>query len=579
MASGINEARPLDLVLVWHMHQPEYRDYSTGHFMRPWVYLHAIKDYTDMAGHLECHPGVRAVVNFAPVLLDQLEDYTEQFARGSMRDPLLSLLARTDSPPLSALERALALERCFHANHHKMIAPYPAYLQLHDLFVRLKAQGEQALRYLSDQYVYDLLAWYHLSWLGETVRREADTFPRLSSLGGGYSHAQRMELFNLIGSKITDLIPRYRRLAEQGKVELSCSPHYHTLSPLLIDFRSAVDAQPGLELPEAPAYPGGIERVETHVRAALESHERRFGAPPRGMWPSEGAVSDPLLALFARHGLTWTASSESVLANSLRVRYGRTFVRNRDLYRPYRVAAASGDIQCFFRDERLSDLIGFQYAKWRGEDAAADFIQELEGIAAAAPAGERPVVSVILDGENAWEYYPYNAFYFFLALYDRLEAHPALRTHSYSSYLLARRENAAQEPARAATVEIPGLVAGSWVHGNFSTWIGSRDKNRAWDLLVAAKVSFDRVLAEGRLPKDLVKAARRQLADCEGSDWFWWFGDYNPVEAVASFDQLFRAKLSNLYHCLQLPAPPELAAPISHGGGSPEAGGMMRRAT
>jgi len=575
----MSEARPLDLVLVWHMHQPDYRDYSTGQFMLPWVYLHAIKDYTDMAGHLERHPGVRAVVNFAPVLLDQVEDYADQFASGRLRDPLLALLARPDSQPLSVAERTLAIDRCFHANHHMMIAPYPAYRKLHELFLQLESQGGVALRYLSDQFLYDLLTWYHLAWLGETVRREVDSFQRLAAMGGGYSHAHRMELFSLIGSKIADLIPRYRRLAEVGKVELASSPHYHTLSPLLIDFRSAAESQPGVELPKAAAYPGGGERVAEHVRMAVESHARRFGVPPQGMWPSEGAVSDPLLDLIARHGLAWTASSESVLANSLRARQGRAFVRNHDLYRAYRVTTASGAVHCFFRDERLSDLIGFQYAKWRGEDAAANFVQELEGIAAAAPAGECPVVSVILDGENAWEFYPYNAFYFFSALYDRLEAHPALRTHTYCSYLRELQSPAAGMLAPAAVAELPGVLAGSWVYGNFATWIGSPDKNRAWDLLAAAKQGFDRVLAEGRLSPERLDAARRQLADCEGSDWFWWFGDYNPAEAVTSFDRLFRIKLSNLYRELQLPVPAELAEPISRGGGNPEAGGMMRRAT
>ena len=575
----MSDTRPLDLVLAWHMHQPDYRNYATGQFMLPWVYLHAIKDYTDMAGHLERHPGVRAVVNFAPVLLDQIEDYAEQFSSSHLRDPLLSLLARPDAQPLTSAERLLAMDRCFRANHHNMITPYPAYRKLHELFQQLDAQGEHALLYLSDQYVFDLVTWYHLSWLGETVRRESETFPRLAGIATGFSHAHRMELFTLIGSRIVDLIPRYRRLAERGKVELSCSPHYHPLSPLMFDFKSAHATQPGVELPLAPAYPGGAERIEAHVRMAVESHARRFGAPPQGMWPSEGAISNPVLGLIAANGLAWTASSESVLANTLRADGARTFVRNQDLYRPYRITTNAGDIHCFFRDERLSDLIGFQYSKWRGEDAAANFIQEVEGIAAAAPAGERPVVSVILDGENAWEFYPYNAFYFFSALYDRLESHPAIRTHGYQSYLQARQDHAATLPAFAATAPLPGVVPGSWVYGNLATWIGSPDKNRAWDLLATAKACFDRVLAEGRLPQERIDAARRQLADCESSDWFWWFGDYNPAEAVTSFDHLYRMKISNLYRELQLEVPPELRAPISHGSGNPESGGTMRRAS
>jgi alpha-amylase/alpha-mannosidase (GH57 family) len=574
----MNNTAGLDLVLVWHMHQPDYRDYATGQFVVPWVYLHAIKDYSDMAGHLERHPGVRAVVNFSPVLLDQIEDYADQFRTGHLRDPLLALLAQPAARPLSLADRLLALNRCFHANHLQMIAPYAQYRGLYDLFKQLEPQGEYALRYLSDQYVFDLLTWYHLSWLGETIRRETDTFRKLSALGHNFGYAERMELYSLIGDTIRELIARFRRLAERGKVELSTSPQNHPLAPLLIDFRSAKEALSEVSLPAAVGYPGGYARVERLLRMASESHLRRFAALPNGMWPAEGAISDRVLALFAADRLKWTASSESVLANSLRAKLGISFDRARDLYRPYHIATEAGPISCFFRDERLSDLIGFHYAKWSGEDAAENFVRELEAIAAAAPANERPVVSVILDGENAWEYFPYNAFYFLSALYGRLESNPIVRTHSFRSYLAAREDGTAEDSGYPAAGTLSGIVAGSWVYGDFSTWIGSPEKNRAWDLLVSAKERFDKAMTEGQLPPARIEAATRQLTDCEASDWFWWMGDYNPADAVATFDQLYRMKLSNLYRELQVPAPLDLLEKISRGGGIPETGGTMRRA-
>jgi len=575
----MNDGRGLDLILVWHMHQPDYRDYATGKFMVPWVYLHAMKDYSDMAGHLERHPGVRAVVNFTPVLLDQIEDYADQFATGDVRDPLMALLARTETEPLTAAERLLALDRCFRANHHQMVTPYPAYRGLFDLFKQVEPQGEYALRYLSDQYIFDLLTWYHLAWLGETVRRETDTFRKLSLRGQNFTYAERRELFSLIGETITQIIPRYRRLAERGRVELSTSPESHPLAPLLIDFRSAIEPRSNVELPSTSTYPGGSDRVERHIHVATQSHTRRFSIAPLGLWPAEGAVSERFLTMLAAEELTWTASSESVLSNSLRVKAGRPFDRIRDLYRPYRYATKSGPITCFFRDDRLSDLIGFQYAKWSGEDAAENFIRELEAIAAEAPTGERPVVSVILDGENAWEYYPYNAFFFLNGLYSRLESHTTVRSHSYGSYLSDRQNPVTPDAGLPAISELPGVVAGSWVYGDFSTWIGSPEKNRAWDLLAAAKECFDKVVASGTLPQARVEAATRQLVDCEASDWFWWMGDYNPAQAVASFDELYRRKLTNLYRELRVPPPACLSERISQGGGSPEAGGAMRRAS
>lgn len=564
----------MDLVLVWHMHQPDYRDGATGEFREPWVYLHAIKDYADMAAHLERHPGMRVVVNFVPVLLDQLEDYAEQFAGGRLRDPLLAALAHDPAAPLARATRAMILERCFRANHEKMVQPYPAYVGLHELYESLARQGRGAFDYLSDQYFYDLVTWYHLAWTGETVRRGSALLTRLMSQGMGYSYADRRELVTMIGGIVRDTIPRWARLAASGRVELTTSPHFHPLAPLLIDFESAREARPGLPLPLARAYPGGAERVAAQLESALASHARRFGARPAGVWPAEGAISGPLLRLLAAHGVRWTASGEAVLMQSLRAAGAAGAERARDLYRPYR--DGENGPACFFRDDRLSDLIGFEYAKWNSHDAAAHLVGELERIAAAGRADDPPLVSIILDGENCWEYYPYNGYYFLDELYRRLESHPTIRCCTYAAVVDPHAE---PDRPRAQSAALPRVIAGSWVYGDFTTWIGSPEKNHAWDLLASAKSSFDLVVQGGRLAPERREAAFRLLAACEGSDWFWWFGDYNPAHAVATFDLLFRENLRRLYALLDLPAPATLDEPISRGGGHPEAGGAMRRAS
>ena len=564
---------PINLVLLWHMHQPDYRNYQTGEFTLPWVYLHAIKDYTDMAHHLETHPRVGAVVNFVPVLLDQLEDYAEQFALGRMRDPLLRLLTAPNLEQISVSDRLRVFDSCFRSNHTNMVQPYPAYKRLLDLHETLRGHGEAELAYLSGQYLADLLVWYHLVWTGESVRRSNETVARLMAQGAGFSHADRFELFNLIGELIQGLIPRYRKLAESGQIELSSTPHCHPLSPLLIDFSSARDSLPAVVLPAEAAYPGGRGRVEFHLTSAIESHERRFGIRPTGVWPAEGGVSLPLLEILAQHGCQWSASGESVLVNSLRKSHpGEPLPeRGRYLYRPYRVHGKADGVTCFFRDDKLSDMIGFEYAKWFGRDAAQHLVHSLEQIGRDALPGEKPVVSVILDGENAWEYYPYNGYYFLQDLYEILESHPSIRATTYRDYVASAEH--------AGDAVLPVLAAGSWVYGTFSTWIGDHDKNYAWDLLCAAKHSYDLVMQSGRLTDDEKAEAERQLASCESSDWFWWFGDYNPPHVVASFDKLFRGNLANLYRLLKLPTPVPVLEPISHGGGHPEAGGAMRRAS
>jgi alpha-amylase/alpha-mannosidase (GH57 family) len=565
-------ARPLDLVLLWHMHQPDYRDLASGEFAQPWTYLHAIKDYTDMAAHLERHPGARAVVNFTPVLLEQLEDYAGQFASGRIRDPLLRLLARDEATPLDAQERALVVQQCFRVNHEKMVAPFPAYRRLHELYAPLERADPPALEYLSDRYLYDLVTWYHLGWTGETVRRSSELVPRLMTVGGSFSRAERRALFDLIGELVRSVVSRYARLAAEGRIELSTTPYHHPLAPLLIDFAVAREARHGTVLPEAQGYPGGLGRVQAQIESALASHERRFGARPQGLWPAEGGVSAAFARLAAAAGCRWIASSESVLAASLRKGGAPAQERGRWLYRPYRLEG--GPLAAFFRDDRLSDAIGFDYAKWHSRDAALDFVTRLEGIGQAAEGGA-PVVSVILDGENCWEHYPYNGYHFLETLYGELEKHPAIRSTTFAA-CLAETDDPARPRAGAET--LARLAPGSWVHGDFSTWIGSRAKNHAWDLLCAAKQAFDLVAGSGRIEPARAQAALRELANCEGSDWFWWFGDYNPAHSVEVFDRLFRGSLARLYRLLELPAPAALGEPLSRGGGHPEADGTMRRA-
>ncbi len=585
------------------MHQPDYRDQSTGEFAMPWVYLHALKDYSDMAWHLEQQPGMRAVVNFVPVLLDQIEDYCEQFANGTLRDPLLRLLARSESTPLSAAERQHAFDHCFRANHLRLIAPFPPYKLIFDLFTAVEAQGKEGLMYLSDRYIYDLVTWYHLSWTGESVRRQSEVVSQLMVKGSRFTEQERTALLRVVAEQVRAVIPRYRALAQRGQVEISSTPHCHPLSPLMLDFSCAHDTQPDAPLPEAPCYPGGEERVCAHLDSALASHARRFGAAPQGLWPAEGALSSRFAALIAARGLGWTASSQGVLGNSLRASglaggdadHGVGFA-----HQPYRASAVAPGLLFFFRDDRLSDLIGFAYSKWHGRDAANNFVHELEAIAARATGGRRPLVSVMLDGENAWEYYPYNGYFFLSDLYKSLASHPRIRTVTGTDMVKAlkpRRGPLSKVPAAANAAaaaaaasdgpgvmpvgELPTIAAGSWVYGNLATWIGARDKNRAWDLLCAAKTSYDTVLAKGGLGDAARAQALAQLADCEASDWFWWPGEDNPSESVLAFEALFRSKLAHLYRLLDLPVPQNLGESFSagavSGSGTAEIGGTMRR--
>ncbi len=557
----------LPVVLLWHMHQPQYRDALTGQYVLPWTYLHAIKDYTDMAAHLEAIPTARAVVNFTPVLIEQLEEIArrvnEHLRSGTeLPDPVLALLG-PEAVSRDPFERLELMRACLRAQRKQMIERFGPYLELVTIAETLATPDRIA--YASNQLIHDLAVWYHLAWLGETVRRSNPIASALTSQGRGFTDGQRRQLLTVVADQIASVVPRYRALAERGQVELSVTPYGHPILPLLLDFRAAREAAPDCPLPLHPRYAGGAERSKWHIEEGMKVFMRAFGVKPEGCWPSEGAISRGALELLDQAGFRWAASSTNVLRNSLtasKVNIDDPLAYNR----PYRLPGAGMNL--FFRDDALSDLIGFTYATWHGDDAANHLVNEIAQLARRYSDSPNHAVLIALDGENAWEHYPFNGYYFLRALYTNLAAHPDIELTTLSQCVARGLQ----------PVPLNEVTAGSWVHGTLATWMGDADKNRAWDLLCEAKTAFDRAVAAGALDAVQRSAAERQLALCESSDWFWWFGDYNPQDAVTQFDRLYRRQLVNLYRLLQQEPPHSLSEPISVGRGAPEHGGVMRRA-
>ncbi|HEU4626164.1 MAG TPA: glycoside hydrolase family 57 protein [Steroidobacteraceae bacterium] len=559
----------LPVVLLWHMHQPQYRDALSGQYVLPWTYLHAIKDYTDMAAHLEAQPNARAVVNFTPVLIEQLEELSQKIGAhlkydAPLPDAVLALLSAAPVPQVPT-ERLELMKACLRAQRKNLIERFGPYLELATIAETL-ATPERVM-YASDQLIHDLAVWYHLAWVGETVRRTDARIAALTAQGRAFTLQQRRELLTLVGELVASVVPRFRKLGERGQVELSVTPYGHPIVPLLLDFQSAREAVPGMTLPRSPRYPGGAERAKWHIAEGLRVFSSAFGIKPVGCWPSEGAISRDTLQLLDQAGFKWVASSASVLGASLRAA-GAAVNDDPSAYnRPY--ALPDSKLQCYFRDDTLSDRIGFNYSTWHGDDAAQNFAHELAQRARDYNGAEGHAVLIALDGENAWEYYPFNGYYFLKALYEALANHPLLELTTLSDCV-----SRGLKP-----LTLNKVVAGSWVHGTLATWMGDPAKNAAWDLLCDAKQVYDRVMQEGKLDKPERAAAERQLALCESSDWFWWFGDYNPADAVSQFDRLYRRQLVNLYRLLGVSVPEILGHPISVGRGAPEAGGVMRRAT
>jgi len=425
------------------------------------------------------------------------------------------------------------------------------------------AKNINTIDYLGDNFFADLVTWYHLAWLGETVRQNNFVARRLIEKAGDFTTQDRHDLLALITELLENIPALHRKLVESGKLELTTTPYAHPIMPLMLDFESAHQTVADALIPDEP-YPNGKERALDHIHKAQQSHEQVFGHQAKGCWPAEGAVCNETLALLGQSGFDWCATGEAVLHHSLKTNL-REQQGNRDLYHPWLVGEGENQISCFFRDDRLSDLLGFEYSKWNTDDAINNFIHELAGIRHRTQGMEAPVVAIIMDGENAWEHYHENALPFLTKLYQAVIEHPEFELTTFSDYL-------ANNPA---TEKLDNLTAGSWVYGNLSTWIGDHAKTRAWELLIEAKKSFD--INYPSLASASQEAAIEQLRICEGSDWCWWFGDYNPSDAVRDFDQLYRTHLKKLYQLLGQPVPQSLDESISSGGGDAEGGGAMRR--
>ncbi|MFP5503178.1 MAG: glycoside hydrolase [Candidatus Sericytochromatia bacterium] len=553
------------MALVWHMHQPMYKDRATGQYLMPWVRLHAQKDYLDMLAALEPYPTLAQTFNLVPSLVEQLLDYADHEAWDR---PLALLVAPVAS--LTPEDKRYILDRFFDLNWQHMLYPHPRYAELADLRERAMAGGpEAALGHFSDADWQDLTVWFNLAWFDPHWLATDQTLAALVRKGRGYSQGDRETLLGAIRDCMRRVVPTYRRMAEAGRIELTTTPYYHPILPLLCDRDSARVARPHLPLPAQPFR--RPEDAGAQVEKGLASFERHFGRRPVGMWPSEQAVSPEALGLLARAGVQWAISDEGVLGHTLGLRFGRDAagrpLEAAALYQPYAVETPEGPVSMVFRDLVLSDLIGFTYAHMAPEAAARDLHTRLTRIRQVLPdGGEDYLVTIALDGENCWEHYAQDGAPFLHAFYRLFEADPALEMTTVGGYL------AAHPPRRV----LPTIFSGSWIGADFTTWIGDATKNRAWDALASAREALES--ARERLEGTPAWAsAIEELYIAEGSDWFWWFGEGHDSGQDELFDAQFRLHLSQLYQHLGLEAPEALARPFSEppsGSARPPAGAI-----
>ncbi len=545
----------MNVAIIWHMHQPLYRQPGSDVAILPWVRLHAVKDYLHMAQVLARHPRVHVTFTLTPSLAQQLEDY----ASGKLVDRVMQL---AEQEFFSPDDKQYMLNMCFSISWDNIIRRYPPY----EAILNRRHLALLNPDYFSTQTYRDLLVWFNLAWTDPNLL-ESDAFlAGLVQKGEGFTLDEARQLIQLHVELIGKVLPTYRQLAEAGQLELITVPFYHPILPLLVDSRIAQRPSPGLAIPDPPFC--APEDAAEQLRWAVAKHTGILGKSPTGLWPSEGAVAPEILPLVADAGLQWLATDEAILGESLDVYFERDdsgLVKRGDLlYHPWRLQAGENELAIIFRDHDLSDRVGFVYQHLEGKQAAEDMIVRMERIQRSFGQREDALITVILDGENAWEYYEHNGDVFLNELYRRLAQHPHLRTVTPSEHL-------AQHPPADA---IEQLASGSWIMGDFTTWMGDPQHTVAWSRLRDLREAYGLWLKDEKPDPDRLLAAKRYLFAAEGSDWFWWYSHRNSSDQDALFDELFRDYLRATYEAMDMVPPPELSRPIA---GMPEQPPAPRR--
>jgi len=507
------------------MHQPYYKDLETGELLLPWVRLHGIKDYLDMVQLLAKFPKIKQVFNFVPSLLDQIQDY----AGNNASDKFLGLSYKK-AEDLSQEDKNFLLQNFFMADMERVLSIHPRYYELY-----LKKSQRQEF---TTQDFRDLQVWFNLAWFDPSFRNDIPALRKLTFKGRFYTEEEKIVILKAQIDILRQIIPTYQKFIASGQVEVTTSPYYHPILPLLYDTKIAQETFFKITLPKKRfSFP---EDVKWQIEAAVNQSRENFGLAPAGMWPSEEAVSEHIIPFIINAGIKWIICDEAILFKSLKK-------KKRDdelIYRPYCLKREEGTLNVIFRDRNLSDLIGFVYHRWQTETAVDNLLAHFKNISQLFTESDG-LLTIAMDGENAWEYYPNDGIDFLSLLYQKISESDWIKTETVSGYL------ANHQP----TDNLKRLAAGSWIYGDFNKWIGRYEKNLAWDFLTEARNALKN--KSDKLSKDNLDKAFQQIYIAEGSDWFWWYG-----EDPGAFDVLFRKHLTNFYKIIGENPPEYLNRPI-----------------
>ena len=538
------------VVVLWHQHQPFYKDLVTGQYRLPWTRLHALKDYYGMVKLLEEFPSVHQTFNLVPSLVTQVQDY----ASGEAQDPFLQVAA-TPATDLTVEDRRFALQYLFQAHPVNLIGRYPRYRELLDRFRSAGESPERVEKLFQPQDFTDLQVLSQIAWFDEYFLQEKN-IAELVRKGHGYSLEDQRFVIAAERELLRRVIPAHAEAAQRGSIEISTSPFYHPILPLVCDTEAGAVSTPFLQLPQN-RYRRPEDAREQLLRG-LDFHEQVFGVRPTGVWPSEGSVSEEVLAIAHRLGVQWMATDEGVLGRTIGTNFHRdghgrlsSDLAHR-LYTIYRYENADTRMHMIFRDHTISDLIGFVYSGMPPQEAASNLIHKIkESAQPLLSHGQDAMFPIILDGENAWEYYPQSGREFLRRFYDGLAKEPGIEAVTVSE-AIARHQGFSY---------LNSLVPGSWINANFNVWIGAPEDNKAWDYLHRAREFYSEKAASAT--DDQRRLAFEEILIAEGSDWNWWYGPEHHSANDRDFDELYRKHLSNVYQALGGTPPDYLAQPIA----------------
>lgn len=542
---------PLKVVFLWHMHQPYYVNPLTKRAMMPWVRLHAAKGYLDMIDVARRYPELRVNFNFTPVLVQQLHE----LARGEVTD-VWEQWSRKPAADLDASDRCRLLEHFFKIHWSNLIDPFPRYRELLDLRGREWSPDTiaESAGLFSTQDLLDLQTWYNLNWCGFSALQRYPELAELRRKGRGFTEEEKNRVLDIHLEIVRTVLGYYREAQEDGVAEITTTPFFHPIMPLVYDTRTAERAMPGRTLPSPFGAP---EDVRAHLRLAQELHEETFGRRARGMWPSEGSVAPEILPLMAEAGIEYFCTDEDILFRSLEREPSRSGQKadHLELFQPWKCIHAGAEVRALFRERPLSDFIGFNAARHTPEHSARFIIHHLEHIAEVA-ATRQPTVLLALDGENAWETFSDGGEAFLCRMYEGVLASGRLRTRLLHEVMDA----SSQEPV------ITQLHSGSWIGGNFDIWIGDAEENAGWERVAQTREFLVRHLREHPVDPVVEAKAWREIYAAEGSDWFWWYGPDFQNDSDMLFDELFRVHLQNVYLLLGTTPPQYLDIPVRQRG-------------